>query len=91
MNDRQYEEAYAIARQRVNARIGFYKHVLIYLLVNIPLLVIDLVGSPDRLWFYWPLMGWGVALCVHGLRVFLFSGVKNTPQEISETDRPKKK
>jgi hypothetical protein len=26
--------------------------------------------SPESLWFVWPLMGWGIAIVLHALRVF---------------------
>jgi len=28
--------------------------------------------SPDVLWFYWPLFGWGIGIVMHGLFVFGF-------------------
>jgi hypothetical protein len=34
------------------------------------LFLIDITTSPDMLWFYWPLFGWGLGLVVHALRVF---------------------
>jgi hypothetical protein len=41
-----------------------------YIVFNSVLLVINLVTSPDHLWFYWPLFGWGIGVIIHGLRVF---------------------
>ena len=26
--------------------------------------------SPDALWFYWPLLGWGIGVLFHGMKVF---------------------
>ncbi len=74
MNDVQYQEAFARAKKKVEARIGFYKHLISYVLVNLFLLAVNLITSPGALWFYWPLLGWGIALASHGLRVFVFSG-----------------
>ena len=31
---------------------------------------INVIVSPDGLWFFWPLMGWGIAVALHALRVF---------------------
>ena len=67
------QEAYARAKQRVEARIGFYTHLAVYVGVNILLLVINLTKSPEYLWFKWPLMGWGIGLFFHGMGVFVFS------------------
>jgi hypothetical protein len=26
--------------------------------------------SPGSLWFFWPFMGWGIAIVLHALRVY---------------------
>jgi hypothetical protein len=61
---------YQAAKKRVEAKIGFYVHLAIYAGVNAILAVIDLTSSPDKLWFYWPLAGWGIGLLVHWFVVF---------------------
>jgi hypothetical protein len=58
------------ARKRVEALRGFYVHLTVYVLVNLLLCTINLLTSPDSLWFYWPLLGWGIAFALHALRVF---------------------
>ena len=50
-------ELYEQARRRVEAKIGFFTHLGVYLIVNALLIVINLQNSPDSLWFYWPLLG----------------------------------
>ena len=62
-----YEQALKQARELR----GFYNHLFIYLIVNAFLAIVDWMSSPDRLWFYWPLLGWGVGLLIHGLNVFM--------------------
>ena len=64
------EDKYQKAKKRVEALKGFYIHLTVYVLVNLLLCTIDLLTSPDSLWFYWPLMGWGIAVALHALRVF---------------------
>lgn len=59
------------AERRVNAKLGFRTHALVYVLVNAGLLAINLLTSPGTLWFYWPLIGWSVGLAAHGLAVHL--------------------
>jgi hypothetical protein len=66
-------EAYEKARKRVEAKIGFYIHLGIYVAVNILLVIINLLTSREYLWFKWPLMGWGIGVLFHGLGVFVFS------------------
>jgi hypothetical protein len=62
----RYEEA----KKRVEAIRGFYLHVVSYLVVNVALVIINLLTSPEYLWFIWPLIGWGVGLVIHALSVF---------------------
>jgi hypothetical protein len=68
MND---EQAQRRARQRAGAKLGFYIHLTVYVLVNLLLLAINLQTSPERLWFLWSLCGWGVGLICHGVSVFI--------------------
>ena len=64
------DERYERARQRVEALRGFYVHFAIYLIVNAGLVVINLLTTPDELWFYWPLLGWGIGVAIHAFGVF---------------------
>ena len=66
MNGQKYQKA----KERVQALKGFYIHLTVYVLVNVLLCTINLLASPGRLWFYWPLLGWGIAVALHALRVF---------------------
>ena len=69
-------EAYEKAKKRVEAKIGFYIHLAVYVGVNVLLIVINLTTSPQYLWFEWPLFGWGIGLFFHGMSIFVFSGRK---------------
>lgn len=62
--------SYSRARARVEAKLGFYRHALIYVLVNLLLLGLNLSESPGYLWVKWPVFGWGIGLLAHGLSVF---------------------
>ena len=52
------------------ASAGFYIHLAAYLAVNALLFCVNLLSTPARLWFYWPLLGWGVGLAAHALAAF---------------------
>ena len=67
------EEVHEQARKRVEAKIGFYIHLAVYVCVNALLVGVNLTVSPDALWVVWPMLGWGIGLLFHGLAVFLFS------------------
>lgn len=58
------------AERRVNAKLGFRSHLIVYLLVNLGLLGINLATSPDYLWCVWPAGGWGIGLLAHGMSVY---------------------
>ena len=64
--------AYRRAAARVEARLAFYRHVMIYAVVNALLAVLNLVRSPNRLWFQWVILGWGIGLLAHGLNVYSY-------------------
>jgi len=48
---------------------GFFYHFCAYVLVNVVLLIVNLWLTPGVLWFYWPLLGWGIGVLAHGLAV----------------------
>lgn len=68
------DEKYAVARKRVEQVRGFYEHLAIYLAVNLALFVLNIVTSPGTLWFWYPLLFWGVIVVVHAFSVFLGYG-----------------
>jgi len=69
-NQYSEEDRYREARKRVEELKGFYGNLISYIVVNSFLLVINLVTSPAYLWFFWPLLGWGIGVLFHGLKVF---------------------
>ena len=68
-------EVRAKALRRVRAKVGFYWHFLCFALVNAALVAINLSYTPERLWFVWPLAGWGAALVLHAFAVFQGRGL----------------
>ncbi|PQJ35356.1 hypothetical protein BSZ35_12775 [Salinibacter sp. 10B] len=71
-------------------RKGFLAHLVTYLTVNIGLLLINLLTTPDVIWAIWPLFGWGLGVLSHGLRLLAndtFPSVSPSGQTTS-TDTP---
>ena len=64
------EDKYQKAKRRVEEIRGFYIHLVVYVLVNAFLFLLDITTSPNVLWFYWVLLGWGIGLAVHAAYVF---------------------
>ena len=64
-------DAYRRARQRAAAKLGFYIHLLVYIVVNGILISVNFNTGRGFLWFHWPMIGWGIGLFFHGLAVFI--------------------
>lgn len=62
--------AYRKAERRVKELKGFYGNLTSYCLVIPFLIALNLLTSPNHLWFYWPMLGWGIGLIAHGVNVF---------------------
>jgi 2TM domain len=58
------DEAYEAAKQRVEARIGFFVHAAVYVVINFIFLIV--VGWD----FLWATVFWGVGLAFHGFATF---------------------
>ena len=69
-NNFQNEERYFKAKKRVEEIKGFYGNLTSYIVVNIFFLILNLSTSPKHLWFYWPMLGWGIGVVIHGMKVF---------------------
>lgn len=65
---------YNKARERVEAKQGFYVHLAVYVIVGVLLVAIDLSMTPEYTWVQWPLVGWGIGVLFHALGVFVFRG-----------------
>lgn len=86
-NYQEEEERYFKARKRVEEIKGFYGNLVAYIAVNTSLLVINLLTSPQYLWFFWPMLGWGIGVVFHGLKAFNympFFGKEWEEQKIKE-------
>ena len=57
-------------KKKVESIKGFYGNLTSFIIVNIILIIINLWTSPQYLWFFWPLLWWGVGVVFHGLNVF---------------------
>ena len=64
-----HDEALRRARKQVKEIRGFYASLGSYLVI-IPALWILNLSTGGRIWAYWPTIGWGIGLAIHGLSVF---------------------
>ena len=70
MNDEKYEKAKA----RVKELKGFYSNLITYILINILLIIINLLTNPNKIWFFWVTIFWGIAILIHASKVFILRG-----------------
>ena len=52
------------------------KKLLIFVLVNILLFIINMISSPEYLWFIYPLLGWGIPLFYKKFKSKLTKNIK---------------
>ncbi|WP_343611232.1 2TM domain-containing protein [Chryseobacterium oranimense] len=62
--------SYEKARKRVKELKSFYANLISYCTVIPFLIIINLMTSSKDLWFYYPMLGWGIGLASHAFRVF---------------------
>lgn len=70
MDNYHEDDRYFQAKKRVSEIKGFYGNLVAYILVNIGFFVLNMLTSPKELWFYWPMLGWGIGVLIHGMRAF---------------------
>lgn len=62
------------------ARSGFKVHATVFVLVNLLLIIINLTNLSDQgVWFFYPLIGWGIGLTMHYLM-----GVRRVKQNVAD-------
>ena len=66
-------DEYAAARRRAEAKYGFFVHVAVYAAVMLLRVIINLLTSRSHFGFVWPLIGWGFAVVLLGLRVYVLA------------------
>ncbi|MFC2006733.1 2TM domain-containing protein [Chloroflexota bacterium] len=72
-NQMSDEEIYEAAKKRVDAKRGFYKHLFIYVLVNIILIIVwAFPAGGGYPWFLWVIGGWGIGLLANFVEVFVW-------------------
>lgn len=65
---------YRAARKRVKQKKGFYGHLSAYIAVGVFFLTMNLATDPWDLWFFYPMMPWGIGLLIHYFGVFGLPG-----------------
>lgn len=64
------------AKEIAETKVAFYIHFVVYIIINIFLMSIWYFTGKGFPWFIFPLVGWGIAVLIHFLFTFVFSGRK---------------
>lgn len=76
-----------IAFKQAQRLRGYYLHLLMYLVINAGCIAINLLTSPDKLWFFGTLLFWGLGLLVHTLTIFVFDKYFTGEWELAQVEK----
>jgi len=81
------DEIDRLAHRRANAKMGWFVHAGVYLMVN--LMLAALAVAEGRTWAIYPALGWGVGLALHGAAVWLLPAGGALLESMVEREREK--
>jgi hypothetical protein len=76
-----------LAHKRAAAKLGWYIHALVYVVVNLFIFAISTYAFGHRPWSVFPLLGWGVGLALHGVAVFMLGDGSSFRHRLVERER----
>ena len=81
------------ARERARAKISFYIHLTVYVVINILLFSIWYItlGPSGFPWFIFPLIGWGIGLIVHAVATFYGKSMEDLEERMTQQELAKLK
>ena len=68
--DTQVSNEEALAIHQVRKVKKFYMHLFRFVIIVSLLFVINILTSPNYIWALWVLLGWGIGITFHALKVF---------------------
>ncbi|MGE0498067.1 MAG: 2TM domain-containing protein [Ramlibacter sp.] len=81
------EEIDKIARRRAGAKMGWYLHATVYVLVNLVVFAMSRYAFGTRPWSVFPLLGWGLGLVLHGVSVFVLGKGSGLRERMVQKER----
>ena len=86
-NPLSHEEIDRLARKRAGAKLGWYIHATVYLLVNAVVFAMSRYAFGERPWSVFPLLGWGLGLALHGVSVFVLGKGSGLRERMVQKER----
>ncbi|WP_157421913.1 2TM domain-containing protein [Acidovorax sp. Root219] len=76
-----------LARKRAGAKLGWYMHAVLYVVVNLIVFSMSRYGFGNRPWSVYPLLGWGLGLALHGVSVFILGTGSGLRERMVQKER----
>lgn len=76
-----------IAFKRARRIRDFYLHFLMYFVANIACIAINLLTTPERIWFLGTTLFWGIGVIFHAMTVFVFDKYFNGQWELAKVEK----
>lgn len=76
-----------LARKRAGAKLGWYMHAILYVVVNLIVFSMSRYGFGNRPWSVYPLLGWGLGLALHGVSVFVLGTGSGLRERMVQKER----
>lgn len=83
------EDIERLARKRANAKMGWFIHALVFVLVNLAVFAMSQYAFGHRSWSIAPFLGWGLGLALHGASVFLLGSGSGLRERMVQKERDK--
>ena len=78
-----------LAQRRARAKMGFYIHLAVFVVVNSVLVLIDLLALRRHGVSLFPALGWGLGLAIHGTVVFFAGSGSSLHQRLVDAELAK--
>ncbi len=81
------EEIDRLARKRAGAKLGWYIHATVFVVVNLVIFSMSKYGFGERSWSIKPFLGWGLGLALHGMSVWLLGSGGELRERMVQKER----
>ncbi|MES2952627.1 MAG: 2TM domain-containing protein [Pseudomonadota bacterium] len=81
------EEIDRLARKRAGAKLGWFIHATVFVVVNLVIFSMSKYGFGERSWSIKPFLGWGLGLALHGASVWLLGSGSGLRERMVQKER----
>ena len=81
------EELDRLARNRAGAKMRWFLHAAVYVLVNLFVFGMSQHAFGSRSWSVFPMLGWGLGLALHGASVWLLEAGGDLREQMVQKER----